>query len=79
MKVQCTLVGMVGHPAPPVWPEGWPIPRQDEEVYLRDRGGPATGLFVRHVVWYPEGDPDDPDDHEPFVYLVVGPRRREWT
>ena len=33
----------------------------------------GLSLTVRTVVWYPNGDEDDP---EPFVYLVIGRERR---
>lgn len=57
------------------WPDGWAIPRVDDPVEFSD----GTQVFVREVVWYPQGeriDEDDPTDvTEPFVHLVLGPRR----
>ena len=51
-----------------VWPEGWPIPREGEIVEAK---GP-TLLVVRSVTWYPHRDEEG---GEPFVYIVLGPRR----
>lgn len=60
------------------WPEGWPIPREHEEVNLPGLPESLTGgintWHVRHVIWYPQGDPNS-DDPEPFIYLVLGSRR----
>lgn len=47
------------------WPEGWPIPRENEEVQSKD----GTPLFVRHVIWYPHGEFGE--DSEPFVHIVL--------
>lgn len=51
------------HPSP-VWPEGWPVPRVDDEVRLAD----GTSTRVHVVEWCPDGDDGSP---EPFVYLVL--------
>lgn len=53
------------------WPEGWPPPRVGDEVNVAD-----GTVYVRHVVWDPQGDPED-DQPEPFVYIVLGPWRPE--
>ena len=57
------------------WPPGWAVPRVDEVVMFAD----GTLVFVREVTWYPQGegmDEDDPSDvTEPFVHVVLGPRR----
>lgn len=50
------------------WPPGWPAPRVGDEFTVP--GGPP--MYVRTVVWYPEGNEDDA---EPFVYVVVGSSR----
>lgn len=52
------------------WPEGWPVPREGEPIHI----GEDT-LYVRTVAWYPAGDIHG--DHEPFVYVVLGPQRRQ--
>jgi hypothetical protein len=69
MKIKTTLVGIVDHTRTLDWPDGWPMPREGESVDVNGLGG----LSVRTVVWFPEGDDDDP---EPFVYLVIGQPRR---
>lgn len=66
IKVQITSVASSG--AEIKWPAGWPIPPEDSQI-----DHPTAGtLWVRTVIWYPHGDVEDP---EPFVYIVVGPRR----
>lgn len=49
---------------PPVWPEGWAIPRVGDGVVLID----GRSLRVKAVDWMPHGE--DPGD-EPFVYVVL--------
>jgi len=66
MKVVLRIVGVIGL-AYDHWPEGWPIPRVDDEINLDDHN-----LYVRHVIWYPKGEEEDA---EPFVYVVCGPSR----
>lgn len=69
MKIIATLTGINDLRREPLdWPQGWPVPREGESVDM----GVAGLLSVRSVVWYPEGNRDSP---EPFVYLVIGPRR----
>lgn len=79
MRVITRLVGPAAHSGGRGisidWPEGWAIPRLDDEVYLAD----GTLVYVRGVGWFPEGegqDEDDPTDvTAPFVHVVLGPRR----
>ena len=79
MKVITRLVGPAarsgGRGISIDWPEGWAVPRIDEPVYLSD----GTLIWVREITWHPEGeriDEDDPTDvTEPFVLVVLGPRR----
>jgi hypothetical protein len=73
MKVVVTAVGVANHvnAGPLTWPDGWPIPRVDDEVEIPNLPEVAA---VRTVVWNPMGSLDEGD--EPFVYIVVGPRRR---
>lgn len=66
MKVDVSLVGHIDHARRITWPENFPIPRVNEEVTLRE----GDTFFVRHVVYYPEGE----DGAAPFVYLVIGPK-----
>lgn len=69
MKVQISVVG--SHPRPDItWPEGWPVPRLGEIV-----SADSEEYSVRTIVWYPHGDPETPEDPEPFVYVVIGPQR----
>ncbi len=70
------LVGVVGqYPVPQVdWPAGWPVPREGDSVSLIE--GDLTAECVRTVVWYPQGEDDDGEATEPFVYVVIGPKRR---
>lgn len=62
--VRVTITGRSTAPAV-TWPPGWPPPREGEQVELRELGV----LFVRTVVWYPEGEFGEGD---PFVYVVLG-------
>jgi hypothetical protein len=41
-------------------------------VELPDPDGETRPAYVRTVVYYPAGTRDNP---EPFVYVVIGPRR----
>jgi hypothetical protein len=51
-------------------------PQEGETVELP--GLEAALTNVRTVVWYPLGDPEDETTNtEPFVYVVLGPRRPE--
>lgn len=72
MNVRIRLVGVVGNPPEPVWPEGWPPPREGETVWnLPGPGGIALPpMRVRPVAWYPHGDGHG---SSPFVYVVLGP------
>lgn len=73
MKIVTTLVGIADHRRELKWPEGWPVPRVGDSVDLPGLGG----LAVRTVVWCPEGEGED--DFEPFVYVVIGQPRPEWS
>lgn len=53
------------------WPEGWPLPRIDEDVDIKV--GDQSNVNVRSIVWFPNGDEEN---DEPFVYIVLGPRRQ---
>ena len=69
MKVQISVVGIA--PRPDIeWPEDWPVPTVGDEIEFD-----AYTLFVRHVVWYPNGDLES-ESKEPFVYVVVGTQVR---
>lgn len=73
MKIEINVVGV--HPRPSVvWPEGWPVPREGEEVHVP--GLSAFTPVVRHVLWFPMGDPED-GESDPYVYVVVGRMRPE--
>jgi len=65
VKIKTALVGTTDYHRELKWPEGWPVPSAGDSVDLPGQGG----LAVRTVVWFPEGEDDDP---EPFVYVVVG-------
>lgn len=69
MKVQITITGE--HRGERVdWPEGWPVPREGEQVCL-----PFGYVCVRTVVWYPQGNSEGGGSAEPLVYVVLGPSR----
>ena len=72
MKIQITITGE-HRDQPDEWPQGWPVPREGEEVTL----GNGANVYVRHVVWHPSGSTFNGGDSEPFVYVVLGPRRPE--
>lgn len=69
--IRVTHVGTIDHHRTITWPEGWPVPRVDDEIRVP---GMDEVTNVRVVEWLPEGDPEHPG--EPFVYVVIGPRRR---
>lgn len=69
IEVQVSVVGVIDPPEVK-WPQGWPIPRIGEEVFLPNQ----PSLFVRVVEWYPMGDPENDEMKIPFVYVVIGPR-----
>jgi len=69
MKVVVTAVGFKTRSSDITWPKDWPIPRVGDDVDIPNFPEVSS---VRTVVWYPIGNEDDP---EPFVYLVLGPRR----
>lgn len=75
MQVQFDIVGDVKPHNHPRF-ELDAVPREGETITLP--GLPTDLQIVRTVVWYPAGDPDDPESTESFVYVVVGPRRKEW-
>jgi hypothetical protein len=64
--VKIRIVGFTDW-TPITWPDGWPPPREGEPVHVGD-----NVLYVRTVAWYPQGDKTP----EPFVYVVLGPRRQ---
>jgi hypothetical protein len=73
LRVIVRTVGM--SPSPAIsWPGGWPPPIEGQTLNLRS----GEIVHVRTVSWYPEG-PDEGGDPtaqgEPYVYVVVGPRR----
>ncbi len=73
MRVHFNVVGFMEHPT---WAANRvdldAVPREGEVVEVP--GLPEGQVFVRTVVWYPWGDGGaDPD---PFVYVVLGQRRR---
>ena len=51
-------------PPKPTWPDGWPVPRQGEQVELKELGV----LWVGSVIWYPDGEFGEGD---PFVYVIL--------
>ena len=67
LKIKCSVSGVPNLYAIE-WPDGWPVPRRGEIV---DVASSPNTLYVKTVVWYPEGD--DSDDKEPFAYIVLGP------
>ena len=71
MIVQFTLVGHVQRETIRVEMDA--VPREGDTVCLP--GWPEHGNSVRTVVWYPKGDGVAAD--QPFVYVVVGPERRD--
>lgn len=76
MKVIVSVVGMCSRPEVD-WPEGWPIPQVGAEIEIKTADTPFFGtVFVRTVVWHPQGDEET---KEPFVYIVVGPQSRQYN
>lgn len=70
MKVKLSAVGSTAsRDTELTWPEDWPIPRVNDDIDIPSL--PEVNS-VRTVVWYPQGSEDS---SEPFVYIVVGPRR----
>lgn len=72
-RVQFTFVD-TAHPPEDVWVEMDSIPRVDDVVNIP--GVEQYETVVRTVVWNPLGDPDE-DEVEPWVYVVLGRRRRD--
>lgn len=70
MKIQISTVGLLNR-VNIDWPEGWPVPQKGAAIDHPEAGS----LFVRTVIWYPQGAEDE-DISEPFVYVVVGPSPR---
>lgn len=70
LKVKCSVSGVTDYYTVK-WPSGWPIPSRGDLV---DTPSSPVFLYVREVVWYPEGD--DSGDNEPFVYVVLEGRER---
>lgn len=64
MKVKMVTVGLINNQNVD-WPEGWPLPAKGERVELAE-----AAVYVRHRIWCPLSF----DDHEPYVYIVVGPK-----
>lgn len=69
--VRITTTGVMNHTHSVVWPKGWPPPREGDKVEIREL--PEVDV-VRTAIWYPEGTGKD---SEPFLYVVLGPRRYE--
>jgi hypothetical protein len=69
MKIKVSHVGTVNRNLRITWPEGWPVLSIDDEVGIP---GLPEVTHVRVVEWCPLGNEEDA---EPFVYIVVGPRR----
>ena len=68
MKVRISQVGVVDKRVVE-WPNDWPVPREGEQIELEE-----GTRYVRHVIWYPEGDHEERSlAHKPFVYVVIGP------
>jgi hypothetical protein len=61
VNVKVRIVGEA-HQLPPLWPPGWPAPREGETVHLGE-----TTLRVQAVAWYPVGS----QGSEPFIYVVL--------
>lgn len=79
LQVEVTIVGRQLFRDPPIpevrWPEGWPLPRTGDLVTIPDAApGAQLIMYCRSVDWYPGGKPDE-DITEPFVTIVLGPRR----
>lgn len=70
MNIMLTVTGTTNRDRFVVWPEGWPIPKVGDDVDIPDL--PEVNS-VRSVVWYPTGSEEQ---SEPFVYIVLGPRRK---
>lgn len=70
MIVKVGIVGQVDKSLEVEWPEGWPIPREEQLVVLAD----GTNLWVRSVTWFPQGS----EGGEPVVYIVLGNLRARW-
>lgn len=76
LRVRISLVGVLPHHLDVEWPGGWPPPAQGDAVSVAGVEEPdASTLYARRVDWHPMGDPDDPEDRTPYVYVVVGPAR----
>lgn len=69
MRVKFSLVGHPEH-GPLDWRELPEVPREGDTVYVPNLGE----VEVRTVVWYPWGSEDE---SRPFVYVVIGPPRRD--
>ena len=67
MRIQFSITGTVER-YDTVWVDLPAVPREGENVDLP--GIPVTSTYVRTVVWYAA-----PREGEPFVYIVLGPRR----
>jgi hypothetical protein len=77
-NVEVVIVGLPLFTDKPkvAWPDGWPLPAEDATVHLPYGDDPQAVFKVRHVLWWPLGDPEsDPDaeDGEPFVQIILWP------
>lgn len=72
-RIQFSFVGFTNRPAD-VRVEMDVVPRVGEIVHFP--GLSEADTYVRTIVWYPLGDPDEGRD-EPFVYVVIGPPRKD--
>ena len=76
VTVVTTVVGMID-PLVLDWPDNWPLPHLDAAIYVPSKDGEdAVTMFVREIIWYPHGGVWNYRTDQPYVYLVVGPRRR---
>lgn len=70
MKIHFNVVGQVKTPS--LSEVNLPrVPQLGELVHVVELD---IDLYVRTVVWYPWGEPNE-EIGEPFVYVVIGPQR----
>lgn len=80
MRIQFSIVGQP-RSHPDIWVNLEQVPREDEIIHIP--GLSEADTYVRTVVWHPLGDEEDDECNliitEPFVYVVVGPRRKNYV
>lgn len=75
MIITTSVTGMVD-PVELRWPDGWPLPSIGDPIYVPTEDGEDVTMYVRSIAWYPHGGVWGYLTDVPYVYLVVGPRRR---